>query len=211
MNRKWLYLSGLFLLINFACQKEIKQTAKDTQKSTKKYSFVVKRNTKLTDYEDIKKLTEKNPAFIKILESFQPETYSLDELIDLTEKDLKKFKTLKIKKFQNQLDTAAVKSRMVLTEVYINKLNFLIHKKKPQKDSISRTLNAIIVNLNNVLDQMRIYSQDTDEFESILKHDSIAKQAKLKANDSINLKNIPNDIYREKIQMKKQKFIKNSH
>ena len=191
MNRILLFVLGMFLLINFACQKEVKQKQQTTQQTPKKYSFVVNRNIDLIDFSDLKdEKQKKQDNFFKIVESFQAPSFSLDELIDLTDEDLKIIKSVKTKRLKGTMDTASIKSRMVLTEVYLQKLKYLIHQQNPQKDTISRTLNAIVANLNSVLNQMKIYNNSTDEFESILKHDSIAKE-QMMMKDSLKMRKSP--------------------
>ena len=108
-------------------------------------------------------------------ESFKPQTYSVDELIDLSTKNLQLIKSVQSRHFKSKADTAAVKSRLILTEINIKKLHFLLQKPERNKDTIEKTLNAIIINLNDVIDKIQVYSQSTDEFESILAHDSLAK------------------------------------
>ena len=176
MKRNLFLIPLILLLINFACQKETGQKSKTTQKTPKKYSFVIKRKVELEDYSSLQAEQRANlKDFFKLLETFQPRSFSLDELIDLSEKDLKLIKIIKTKRMKASMDTAAIKSRMLLTEVYLQKLKYLVNKNKPEKDTTSKTLNSIVNNLNSLLKQMKIYKNSIDEFEGILHHDSIVQ------------------------------------
>ncbi len=172
------YLLGFLLLINSSCHKDVKQKVQPVQKTSKKNIQIVKRSIPLQSIDPIKDAVKKNNNFIKLVESFKPENYSIDELIDLTNKDLKLFKQLKARHFKSKLDTAAVKSRLVLTEINLKKLRFLIHKKQIETDTIQKTLNTVVKNLNAVIDKMKIYNTGYDEFEEILTRDSLAQARK---------------------------------
>ena len=212
MNRKLFWIPLILLLINFACQKESGQKPKTPQKTPKKYSFVIKRKGELEDYASLQADKRTNAQdFFKLVETFQPRSFSLDELIDLTEKDLKLMPTIKSKRLKPSMDTAAIKSRIVLTEVYLHKLKYLVHKKKPEKDTIAKTVNAIVNNLNSVIRQMKIYNGSTDEFESILHHDSIVQNNKeqLKDIQSPPKKPAKNKKLKEFDKFKAPSFIKN--
>ncbi len=169
---------GILLLISFSCKNETKKELKNSQKKPSKNLVVVKRKKQLLPTKEIKDAVKKNEQILKIYESFSPETYSIDELIDIVEKDLKIFKQTKGRPFRTKIDTAAVKSRLILTEINLKKLDFLLHKKQPSIDTIEKTLNAIISNLNGVTQQIKLYSSSTDEFEDILVKDSILQAKK---------------------------------
>jgi len=166
---------GILILINFSCQNETVNDLKKKQEKPKKTLLIIKREITPENTDDIKEIIDRNKNFIKILESFKQKTYSTDELIDLTNKDLELFLHMRNAHFKSTADTAAVKSRLLLTEISLKKLNFLLHKKKIETDTVQKTFNQIINNLNSVIQKIRLYSQSTDEFESILAHDSIAK------------------------------------
>ncbi len=169
---------GILLLISFSCKNETKKELKNSQKKPSKNLVVVKRKKQLLPTKEIKDAVKKNEQILKIYESFSPETYSIDELIDIVEKDLKIFKQTKGRPFRTKIDTAAVKSRLILTEINLKKLDFLLHQKQPSIDTIEKTLNAIISNLNGVTQQIKLYSSSTDEFEDILVKDSILQAKK---------------------------------
>jgi len=209
MNRIGFYLTAISLLILFSCQKEAGNKPKTSEKKPKKYSFVVKRDIGLASIDELKQdKVLASHDFFKIIESFQPESFSLEELIDLTDKDLKLLKKINSTGFHSSLDTASVKSRMVLTEVYLQKLKYLVHKKTPRKDTIAGTLKAIVMNLNNVIKQMKIYNDTTDEFESILKHDSIARQERDFSLDTVRGQKprISRNVKKPKFNFIKKKF-----
>jgi len=166
---------GIFLLINFGCQNKPTKVLKKTKKNNPKSLHIIKRNIPLKNVDDIKDIVKKNENFIKLVESFAPETYSTDELIDLTEKDLKMFKSIQYRHFNSKADTAAVRSRLILAEINLKKLNFLLHKKKIAPDTLQKTFNEIVKNLNSVITKIKLYSDAPDEFESILAHDSMMK------------------------------------
>ncbi len=178
MKRLSLVFLGILLLINSACETQTGVSQETAQKDAKKNIIVIKRTVKPLTLEGLKDATRKNPGFFKLVESLQPDTYSLEELIDLTEKNLKFFNQLKVRKFKSKIDTAAVKSRLILAEINTKKLDFLIHKKQPQVDTITKTFNAIVRNINSVIEQMRIYNTSYDEFEEILVRDSLAQAHK---------------------------------
>ncbi len=178
MKRLAAIFFGILLLINSACKNEKKSPVKTTQKNNKKNIIFIKRQERLLPIDDIKNEVEKNTAFVKLIESFDADTYSLDELIDHTQKNLKLFQQLKVRRFKSKIDTAAVKSRLILAEVNTKKLDFLLHKHKPEKDTIAKTFNAIVRSLNSAIQQMKIYNRSYDEFEEILTRDSLLSAQK---------------------------------
>ena len=173
MNRIPALLFGILLLINFACQKEIKKTSISSQQKDKKNLVVIKPENKILSFEKIRDVIKKNENFENLIKSFQVNTFTLDELSELTEKDLKYVRQLHQKAFKGKTDTAAISSRLILTEINLKKLDFLLHKQKPQTDTIKKTVDAIISNLNSVIQQVKLYAQSDDEFENILKRDSL--------------------------------------
>jgi len=194
---------GMLLLISFGCENETKKDLKTAQKKTVNTLVVVKRKKNLLPTDQIKDAVKKNEQILKIYESFTPKTYSLEELRDLVEKDLKIFEQTRNRPFKTKVDTAAVKSRLILTEVNLKKLNFLLHKNQPPIDTIEKTLNAIVDNLNGVTQQIKLYSSSTDEFEDILVKDSIL-QAK-KDSVSFDKDSILTRIANQKIKIKTDK------
>ncbi|HFX18109.1 MAG TPA: hypothetical protein ENK64_03095 [Flavobacteriales bacterium] len=169
---------GILLLLNWHCQTDLKRATDKTEKPKTKNIQIIKSSVVLKDYNDIKDIVKKNNYFIQILESFKPETYSTEELIDLTDKDLKLYQQMKARRFKSKIDTAPVKSRLILSEINLKKLNFLLHKKMIEPDTVQKILDAIILDLNNVIDKIKLYNQSYDEFKDILAHDSIVAQKK---------------------------------
>jgi len=178
MKRLSLVFLGILLLINLACETQTEVSQETAQKDAKKNTIIIKRRVKPLTLDGLKDATIKNPGFFKIVESLQADTYSLEELIDLVEKDLKFFNQIKVRKFKSKLDTAPVKSRLILAEINTKRLDFLIHKKQPQVDTISKTFNEIVKNINSVIEQMHIYNTSYDEFEEILERDSLSQVRK---------------------------------
>ena len=169
---------GIFLLIIFGCRNETENKLSVVEKKQTKNIEIIKRSEQLKSIEPIKKVLKLNPNFIKFHESLKPDTYSIDELVDLTQKDLKLFKELKVRRFNSKIDTPAVKSRLVLTEVNLKRLNFLLHKKKIETDTIRKTLDELTRNLNATIDKINLYNQSVDEFETILVKDSLVQAHK---------------------------------
>jgi len=167
---------SIFLLISFSCQSEIKKKVKDVPKKQPKNIQIIKRNIPVLPVESVKNAVKNDQNFIKLVKSFQPETFSKDELIDLIQRDLKYFKLIHARKFKSKIDTAAVKSRLVLTEINLKRLHFLLQKPKVPSDTIEKTLNTVVQNLNEVIQKIAVYDKSVDEFESILKLDSITRQ-----------------------------------
>ncbi len=167
-------LTSLFLQLT-ACQNQKQEKKTNKLPKKEKKLVIVHRQVPLSDLSPVEDAVKKNNYFTKLYESFKPQTYSVDELIDLSTKNLQLIKSVQSRHFKSKADTAAVKSRLILTEINIKKLHFLLQKPERNKDTIEKTLNAIIINLNDVIDKIQVYSQSTDEFESILAHDSLAK------------------------------------
>ena len=169
---------GIFLLIIFGCRNKTENKLPVVQKKTKKNIEIIKRSEQLKSIKPIKNVVKLNPNFSKFYESLKPDTYSIDELIDLTQKDLKLFKELRVRRFNSKIDTPAVKSRLILTEINLKRLNFLLHKKKIETDTIRKTLNELTRNLNATIDKINLYNQSIDEFENILVKDSLVQARK---------------------------------
>jgi hypothetical protein len=186
MNRLAKLFLGIILLINFGCQKEIKKTSPISQQKNKKNLIVIKPDYQVRSIESIGDIADKNENFEKLIKSFQSASYTLDELVELTGKDIKYVQQLHNKAFKGKIDTAAVNGRLVLTEVILKKLNFLLKKEKPQTDTIKKTLNALINNLNSVINQIELYGKSYDEFEHILKYDSIEKSNNDRSGSKLN-------------------------
>ena len=167
----------LLLMSIFGCH-ETKKKKTVVQKKQPKKVEIIKRTVTLAPIDDLKDVVKANENFIKLYESFNPDSYSVDELIDMTKNNLKIFKQLKIRRFKSQIDTPSVKSRLVLTEINIKKLDFLLHKKQIEPDTIRKTLDEITRDINATLSKIRLYNQSIDEFENILVKDSLVQAKK---------------------------------
>ena len=188
---------GIFLLIVFGCRNETEKKLPVAQKKQAKNIEIIKRSVQLKSIEPIKKVVKLNPNFSKFYESLKPDTYSIDELVDLTQKDLKIFKELRIRRFNSKIDTPAVKSRLVLTETNLKRLNFLLHKKRIETDTIRKTLDELTRNLNATIDKISLYNQSIDEFENILVKDSLMQAHK----DSLqNCKEVLQKLQKQKFK-----------
>jgi len=67
---------------------------------------------------------------------------------------------------------------LVLTEVNFKRLDFLIHKKNKEPDTIRKTLDEITRNINTVIEKIELYNHSIDEFENILVKDSLMQVKK---------------------------------
>ncbi len=177
MKRLRNLLPVIFILISLSCHETAKKPVIVPKKQPEKIS-VIKRTVSLKPLADIKELLKNNKEFIKLYESLKPDSYSIDELIDLTDNDIKLLKKIKIKHFSKKIDTPPVQSRLVLTEVNFKRLDFLIHKKHKEPDTIRKTLDEITRNINTVIEKIELYNQSIDEFENILVKDSLMQVKK---------------------------------
>ncbi len=168
----------IFLLIIFSCRNETKKNLPAVEKKQEKNIEIIKRTESLKAIDPVKDVVKENSTFLKLYESLKQDTYSIDELVDLTEKDLELFKKMKINYFKSKIDTPAVKSRLLLTEINLKRLDFLLHKKKIETDTIRKTLDEITRNLNATVDKIRLYHQSVDEFQNILTKDSLMQAKK---------------------------------
>ncbi len=174
---KFIYLfilTNLFFILT-ACHYQKEPENKPETVEKEKPLLLVKRKIPLADLTPVKEAVQKNNYFIKLYESFKPENYSIDELVDLTNKDLQYIQSARSRHFKSKADTTAVKSRLVLTHINLKKMNFLLKKPAQNKDTIEKTLNALVHNINDVIYKINIYNQSEDEFKSILSHDSLAQ------------------------------------
>ncbi len=168
----------MFLLIIFSCRNETKKNLPAVEKKQEKNIEIIKRTESLKAIDPVKDVVKENSTFLKLYESLKQDTYSIDELVDLTEKDLELFKKMKINYLKSKIDTPAVKSRLLLTEINLKRLDFLLHKKKIETDTIRKTLDEITRNLNATVDKIRLYHQSVDEFQNILTKDSLMQAKK---------------------------------
>jgi len=205
MKRYRVLFLGIFLLIIFGCRNKTGNNLSVVEKKQEKNIEIIKRTESLKSIDPVKKVVKLNPNFVKFYESLKPDAYSIDELVDLTQKDLKLFKELRIRRFNSKIDTPAVKSRLVLTEINLKRLNFLLHKKKIETDTIRKTLDALTRNVNATIDKINLYNQSIDEFETILVKDSLMqlhKDSFINRNDM--LRKIPKPSLRKDLIMSRK-------
>ncbi len=214
MKKIGYYIIGVFILISSSCKEETKNNLTNTQKNKKKEQIIIKNNNTINSTKDITELINKNKNFDHLFHSFSKKEFSIEELIDIVKQDLSYVKDIRQMPKSKQIDTATVKSRLLLTEINLKKMQFLLHKKTPDKDSIEKTLNTIVSNMNSTINQLTIYNYSFDEFSAILaidsvqkaKHDSLKKilQKKAKPNMKQNIKhNIRPNIKSSDIKLKK--------
>lgn len=185
MKRITVYLLGIFLLTNFSCERENKQKINITQPKEKKNIIVINRTDSIRMDANLKNSLTKNKSFIKLIESFDEKAYSYEQLIDLTKKNINLFRQIRTQSFNSKIDTAAVKSRLIIAEINTKKLDYLLHQKNIDYDSVYNTFHTIIRNLNSVIQQMNNYISSEDEFKEILMLDSLSQ----KYRDSLIQKN----------------------
>jgi len=196
MKKIGYYIIGLFILTGLSCENKNDNNLKNPQKNKKITSITINNNTSVDSTNDISKLISKNKNFDNLFRSLQKKTFSVEELIDIVKQDLNYIKEIRQSPKNKRIDTATVKSRLLLTEINLKKMQFLLHKKPPQKDTIEKTLKAIINNMNSTINQIRIYNYNFDEFSEILAIDSIQKakhdslQKLLQKHTKPNIKNI---------------------
>jgi hypothetical protein len=168
-------LIGLFLLISSSCENKSKNKLKSSQKNKKKTQIVIKQTESVNSTKDIEDLLKKNKNFGQLFGSLHKKEYSIEELIDITKQNLDYVKKLRQSPKNQRIDTATVSSRLILTEINLKKMYFLLQNKETNKDSIEKTLNIIVNNINKTINQIKIYHYSFDEFEDILSIDSIQK------------------------------------
>ena len=95
MKRLYNLFPVIFILLSLSCQENKKKPVVVPKKQQKKID-VIKRTESLKPLADIKELLKNNKEFIKLYESLKPDSYSIDELIDLTDNDIKLLKKIKI-------------------------------------------------------------------------------------------------------------------
>ncbi len=118
-------------------------------------------------------LLNKNKNFNNLINNFNNDKYSVEQLKDKTKQNLKYIHTLTFKTKKSVLDSTALKSRFVLTEIELKRLNFLLNQKNINIDTIEKTVNQVVIDLNKIINLIAVYKDNTDEFEEILSIDSI--------------------------------------
>ncbi len=211
MNR-WIYIISIIISI-FSCDTPKENQLNSPNKNSKQEQpvFIVKKRLKSSNILDSLMIKEKNLQ--KFIHNLRDSIYTLELLKDRTTQNISNVHPLTFIKTNSILDTAAIRSRFVLTEVHLKKLDFLINKKKIEKDTVEKTLNQIVSDVNHIIDQMEIYQNHTDEFEEILKYDSIKHDTIIFNDLPVKNKKIPKKILRniknlklpEKINKKRKK------
>jgi len=148
---------------------------KIVQKKEQNISFVIRRKVPYAFTEKMTKDFIKQKEIIALFQSFENQSYSKDELIDLLTKNTKSLHNFIQRRTRTVWDTAAVRSRLTLVEVNMKRLGFLLQKKHTQPDSIQASFSTFINSLNAVIQQVNLHQQSTDEFKDILLHDSITQ------------------------------------
>jgi len=174
MKKTYFYVLSLFILFGFSCQKEVKKNPVKSEKITKNNYRLINLDSQIIIPAETQRIIEKNKNLNLLLKSLNKKTYSIDELKDLVKQDLRYIKSIS----QSRKDTAAIKSRILVSEINLKKLNFLLQKKNIKTDTIQKTLHAIIYNLQSVVQQISIYKDNTDEFDEIMKLDSLPSTQK---------------------------------
>jgi len=196
MKKIGYYIIVLFLLTGLSCKNNNDNKLKNSQKNKKITQITINNNTHIDAITDIEKVISKNKNFKHLFRSFSKKSFSVEELIDIVKQDLSYIKEIRQSPKNKRIDTATVKSRLLLTEINLKKMQFLLHKKTPNKDTLENTLKAIVNNMNSTIQQIRIYNFSFDEFSEILAIDSIQKvkhdslQKLLQKNAKPNIKNI---------------------
>ena len=175
MKIKVFLVLAIFTLFSLSCEKEIQ--VQENQKNTKEENEILKirlhnkiKKNSLTD-----SLAKVNKNFKNLINNFNDSLYSLELLRDKTKQNMSYIHPLTLRRKQSLLDTPSVKSRLVLTRLHINKLNYLINKKKIEPDTIEKTLNKIVSDINLMIEIAGKYHRQKDEFKEILEYDSIMK------------------------------------
>ena len=207
MNRFTPAFLSIFLLIILSCRTENGKKNEIVQKKEQNISFVINRKIPYAYTDAMAEKFKKNKDFVTLLQSFEKESYSKDALIDLVHQDSKLFKTIAQRRTGSVLDTLAVKSRMTLAHIQLNKLGFLLQKKTAKQDTVQRTFTALVQSINNVINQINLFDAPVDEFKDILLHDSIAqvkRDSLHKIGKDIPVKRLPKSVIKRDLQKLKK-------
>ena len=182
---------GIFYFFFLSCDSKKTRPVRKNSSQPKKEIFI-KQSHRIKKSPLLDSIIKVNKNFKNLVQNFEDSIYTLDLLKDKTKQNMSYIHPLILRRRQSLLDTPAIKSRLVLTNVHIKKLNYLLNKKNINLDSINRTLNRIILDLNNVIDIAEKYNHKKDEFLEILQYDSIM-------HDTINKKNLDNNPIKKSI------------
>ncbi len=186
---------GIWIFLFMSCNTHnVRQKKEKPQPADR--PLYIKLHTKIYQTTLLDSLTKNNKNLKNLVQNFKDSIYSIELLKDKTKQNMSYIRPLTLMRRQSILDTPAVKSRLILTNMHIKKLNYLINKKTLDKDSIEKTLNRIVFDLNNVLLIAQKYNHNKDEFLEILQYDSIMHDslklldtAKLEKNKKILITN----------------------
>ncbi len=170
---------SLLVILLFSCNYNETVSPQEKNRKPQNKNVEVKLHSRIIKNKWTDSLAKKNKNFKNLIQNFEDTIYSIELLKDKTKQNLSYIHPLTMKGRKNITDTAAIKSRFVLAEVHLKKLNYLLNKNQPDKDSIEKTLNRIVLDINNVIKIGERYKSNTDEFKEILAYDSIA-------NDTVN-------------------------
>ncbi|GEM_PF-3085318 len=155
--------------------------SKNVKKDKMKYDFYIDKKEKLGSTAEIDAFIKSNKNFVSLLNSFNQDKYLVEELKDIAEQDLKHINAIIQSKLSKEIDTEAVRSRIVLTKISLKRLLFLLNKKEINRDTIQHTYDYLVKNMNAIIKQMKIYARSKDEFDEIINLSS--------SKDSIDRKN----------------------
>jgi len=184
MKIKGLLLFFAFGFVFFSCESPTKETVNSSSQK-KEAEQIFRQKEEINKKPLLDSLAAVNKNFKNLIHNFSDTIYTIDLLKDKTKQNLSYIHPLTFRHKQSILDTPSVKSRLVLTNMHLKKLNYLINKKQIDSDSIEKTLNKIVLDINKIVDIAEKYKNQKDEFLEILQFDSIANDT-LKRN-SLNL------------------------
>ncbi len=201
LNGTLLFMIGLIFFLSCEEGSEVYKREKNIKKKSEIFKIYLNQKIKKTALTD--SLAKKNKNFKKLIDNFTDTVYTIELLRDKTKQNMSYIHPLTLRRKQSLLDTPAVKSRLVLTRMHINKLNYLINNDNLEKDTIEKTFNSIVKDINNLIYVAEKYRRKKDEFKEILEYDSIMKDTTRKLDkNKINtlrfkkiLKEIPKNIH----------------
>ena len=196
-----------FIILIFSCRHNKENPIATQKKKNEPESSLFFVSNKLKQSKILDSLMQKEKNLQKLIHNLQDSTYTIELLKDRTVQNISNVHPLTFIKTHSVLDTAAIRSRFVLTEVHLKKLNYLINKKNTKKDTIEKILNQIIADINHITEQIQIYQQKTDEFEEILKYNSIKHDSIIFNNIPLNKKKLPPKILKNLKHIKLSKRI----
>ncbi len=181
-------MSAFFL---YSCEEGEQKTNSllENHKEQKQFSFRLNEKIKKNSFTD--SLSKVNKNFMNLINNFEDSIYTIELLRDKTKQNMSYIHPLTLRRKQSILDTPAVKSRLVLTHLHIRKLNYLINKKNIQKDTVEKTLNTIVKDINHLLYVADKYRKKKDEFKEILDYDSILHDSTFQLNHTYKTTSLP--------------------